>query len=104
MVETLPASWIAIKCPLCGEHRRYLPTKSFRAAYPTRSSGTSAAFFHVENGHLIFADALRIRSQPHPVQYRKTCVFANCWKTTTYLLSSNDSDSQSGDYEIVNRE
>ena len=27
MVETLPASWIAIRCPLCGEHRRYLPTE-----------------------------------------------------------------------------
>jgi hypothetical protein len=25
VVETLPASWIAVKCPLCGEHRRYLP-------------------------------------------------------------------------------
>ena len=29
-VETLPASWIAAKCPLCGEHRRYLPTEIFR--------------------------------------------------------------------------
>ena len=30
MVETLPASWIAVKCPLCGEHRRYLPTEVFQ--------------------------------------------------------------------------
>jgi hypothetical protein len=29
-VETLAASWIAAKCPLCGEHRRYLPTEIFR--------------------------------------------------------------------------
>jgi hypothetical protein len=29
-VETLPASWIAAKCPLCGEHRRYLPTEIFQ--------------------------------------------------------------------------
>lgn len=28
-VETLPASWIAAKCPLCGEHRRYLPAEIF---------------------------------------------------------------------------
>lgn len=28
MVEMLPASWIAVKCPLCSEHRRYLPTES----------------------------------------------------------------------------
>jgi len=28
--ETLPASWIAVKCPLCGEHRRYLPTDVFQ--------------------------------------------------------------------------
>src|SRR5580704_4588546 len=30
MVERLPASWIAIKCPLCSEHRRYLPTEVFQ--------------------------------------------------------------------------
>ena len=30
MVETLPASWIAVKCPLCSEHRRYLPTEVFQ--------------------------------------------------------------------------
>jgi phage FluMu protein Com len=30
LVETLPASWIAVKCPLCGEHRRYLPTEIFQ--------------------------------------------------------------------------
>jgi hypothetical protein len=29
-VETLPSSWIATKCPLCGEHRRYLPTEIFQ--------------------------------------------------------------------------
>lgn len=29
MVKTLPASWIAVKCPLCGEHRRYLPSEVF---------------------------------------------------------------------------
>jgi hypothetical protein len=29
-VETLPASWIAAKCPLCGEHRRYLPSEMFQ--------------------------------------------------------------------------
>ena len=29
-VETLPASWIAVKCPLCTEHRRYLPTEVFQ--------------------------------------------------------------------------
>jgi hypothetical protein len=40
MVETLPASWIAVKCPLCSEHRRYLPTEVFRAAYPTRLLGS----------------------------------------------------------------
>jgi hypothetical protein len=28
-VETLPASWIAAACPLCGEKRRYLPTEVF---------------------------------------------------------------------------
>ncbi len=30
MVETLPASWIAVKCPLCSEHRRYLPAEVFQ--------------------------------------------------------------------------
>lgn len=30
MVETLPASWIAVKCSLCGEHRRYLPNEIFQ--------------------------------------------------------------------------
>jgi hypothetical protein len=30
MVETLPASWIAVKCPLCSEHRRYLTTEVFQ--------------------------------------------------------------------------
>jgi hypothetical protein len=29
-VETMPASWIAAKCPMCGEHRRYLPTEIFQ--------------------------------------------------------------------------
>ena len=29
-VETLPSSWIAVKCPLCGEHRRYLPNEIFQ--------------------------------------------------------------------------
>ncbi|MFY9939226.1 MAG: hypothetical protein WAK33_20260 [Silvibacterium sp.] len=29
-VETLPSSWIAAKCPLCGEHRRYLPNEIFQ--------------------------------------------------------------------------
>ena len=29
-VETLPSSWIAAKCPLCGEHRQYLPTEIFQ--------------------------------------------------------------------------
>ena len=29
-IETLPASWIAVKCPLCSEHRRYLPTGVFQ--------------------------------------------------------------------------
>jgi len=44
MVETLPASWIAVKCPLCGEHR-YLPNEIFegRVSYqvlkkPVRSA------------------------------------------------------------------
>lgn len=30
MVVTVPASWIAVKCPLCGEHRRYLPAEAFQ--------------------------------------------------------------------------
>ncbi len=30
MVETLPALWIAIWCPLCSEHRRYLPYRGFQ--------------------------------------------------------------------------
>jgi hypothetical protein len=30
MIETLPASWIAVNCPLCSEHRRYLPTEVFQ--------------------------------------------------------------------------
>jgi len=29
-VETLPSSWIACNCPLCGEHRRYLPNEIFK--------------------------------------------------------------------------
>ncbi len=29
-VETLPASWITAKCPLCGELRAYLPTETFQ--------------------------------------------------------------------------
>ena len=29
-VKGVPASWIAVKCPLCGEHRRYLPAEVFR--------------------------------------------------------------------------
>jgi hypothetical protein len=29
-VETMPSSWIVAKCPLCGEHRRYLPTEIFK--------------------------------------------------------------------------
>ncbi len=30
LVETVPASWIVIACPLCGEKRRYLPPDVFR--------------------------------------------------------------------------
>jgi len=43
MVETLPASWIAVKCPLCGEHRRYLPTEVFqgRVSYKLLRRGDS---------------------------------------------------------------
>ena len=29
-VEAVPAVWIAMVCPLCGEHRRYLPTEIFQ--------------------------------------------------------------------------
>ena len=29
-VETMPAQPIAAKCPLCGEHRRYLPSEVFQ--------------------------------------------------------------------------
>lgn len=29
-VETMPASWIIAKCPLCGQRRRYLPTEIFQ--------------------------------------------------------------------------
>lgn len=29
-VETVPSSWIAAVCPLCQEHRYYLPTEIFR--------------------------------------------------------------------------
>jgi ribosomal protein S27E len=29
-VETLPSSWIAVKCPLCGDHRRYLSNEIFQ--------------------------------------------------------------------------
>jgi hypothetical protein len=29
-VETLPASWIAATCPLCGERRAYLPAEVFQ--------------------------------------------------------------------------
>lgn len=29
-VETMPASWITLVCPLCGEHRAYLPPDIFR--------------------------------------------------------------------------
>jgi hypothetical protein len=45
MAETLPASWVAVKCPLRSEHRRYLPTEVFegRVSYalfrkPVRST------------------------------------------------------------------
>jgi hypothetical protein len=39
-VETLPAQPIAANCPLCGEHRRYLPSEVFqgRLSYKLRSS------------------------------------------------------------------
>jgi predicted DCC family thiol-disulfide oxidoreductase YuxK len=30
MVETLLASWIVVKCPLCCEHRRHLRTEVFQ--------------------------------------------------------------------------
>ena len=29
-VETMPSSWVAMKCPLCGEHRQHLPTQIFQ--------------------------------------------------------------------------
>jgi hypothetical protein len=29
-VKTLPASWIVAKCPLWGEHRRYIPSEVFQ--------------------------------------------------------------------------
>jgi hypothetical protein len=29
-VETVPASWIAARCPLCGDYRRYLPSQVFQ--------------------------------------------------------------------------
>jgi hypothetical protein len=29
-VETMPGSWIAAECPLCGAKRRYLPPDIFR--------------------------------------------------------------------------
>jgi hypothetical protein len=29
-VETLPASWIAMQCPLCGVYRAYLPDEIFQ--------------------------------------------------------------------------
>jgi hypothetical protein len=29
-VETMPAQPITAKCPLCGEHRRYLPSEVFQ--------------------------------------------------------------------------
>jgi hypothetical protein len=32
MVETLPASWIAIRCPLCGEHGATCPRRSLTGA------------------------------------------------------------------------
>jgi hypothetical protein len=45
-VETSPSSWIAAKCPLCGEHRRYLPNEIFQGRLsfkltrkPVRSAG-----------------------------------------------------------------
>jgi hypothetical protein len=30
LVETMPASWIVVECPLCGAKRRYLPHDIFR--------------------------------------------------------------------------
>jgi RNase P subunit RPR2 len=29
-VETLPSSWVVVRCPLCGEVRRYLSTEVFQ--------------------------------------------------------------------------
>ena len=45
-VKTLPASWIAAKCPLCGEHRRYLPSEVFqgRLSHQLWSAVTRASF------------------------------------------------------------
>lgn len=41
-VETLPASWIAARCPLCGEHRRYLPTEVFQGRVSWQIKRSSA--------------------------------------------------------------
>ncbi len=30
LVQTLPAQPIAVKCPLCAEHRQYLPSEVFQ--------------------------------------------------------------------------
>jgi hypothetical protein len=45
-VGTMPDTWIAAKCPLCGEKRRYLPSEIFRGRLstnlgpkPVRSAG-----------------------------------------------------------------
>jgi len=37
-VETFPAQPVAVKCPLCGEHRWYLPSEIFagRLSYQLR--------------------------------------------------------------------
>ena len=59
MVETLPASWIAVKCPLCGEHRSYLPNEIFqgRVSYevtklrkPVRSAHGGARYLRDHHG------------------------------------------------------
>ena len=60
MVETLPASWIAVKCPLCSEYRRFLPTEVFpgRVSYalvrkPVRSArGGQGKPCSTPNAHL----------------------------------------------------
>lgn len=31
-VETMPASWIAMACPLCGVYRAYLPDEIFQGS------------------------------------------------------------------------